>query len=131
MKEFLALVLILGLIAFCVHLAGESGNPNSKIENQKSASPLPLPGAKIGCDDTGLNIQNAGGRDWPMLELSLNDRIIGYHCLLPPTAAGAGRRVELRDCVKISTGERFDPRRLAVLQVWIGGNGFDYEKFEP
>jgi hypothetical protein len=118
-----AVVLILGLIAFCLYLGSNS-------------PPRPSSPAKHGTVTAGIrtgaltiSIANEDIKDWPALEVFLNGMPpFTYHLTISPLKVGQKATYNLNDFAK-DNGERFSPLARKVTEAWIGGNGFDYMKY--
>lgn len=94
----------------------------------------PRPDAKtvlagISWNDAVIQITNEDSRDWPVLSLYLNGMPpFTYHAAIRPLKAGEKIRIPL-SAFADDSGRRFKPADLQVTEVWIGGSGFDYEKY--
>ena len=78
-----------------------------------------------------ITIKNADTRDWPALNIWLNPSGTlhrGYEASIKPLKVAEEATYRLRDFTK-NDGERFDPGKFRVKEVWIGGNGFGYTTY--
>lgn len=106
------------LVAFILGVSSEAKKPTK-----------PIP-AKIQFSDTFLYIRNAGAEDWPSgVTVYINGMPpFTYHAQMRALAVDQSAKIFLDDFAK-DNGERFDPARFKITDLWIGGAGFDYSKF--
>ncbi len=128
MKSFFGLLLFAGLIWFIVSLtSSETARQNSlpPVVRHKTQTPQ----AEFrDPDDGSLIVKNVGTEDWNGVSIYIDSNPpFGYSATLS-LKAGEKARYRLVDFTK-ENGERFNPINFKVKLVWIGGAGYDYEKY--
>jgi hypothetical protein len=126
MKALISIVLGLGLMVGCDMQTG----------TQSATPPTPTPEPKIvkadvRISETSITVINADKKNWPPQRVFLNGTpFFTFGTVIPGLRPGQKFTVALRDFVK-DDGERFDPYRMKVVKVMIGGGGgYDYCGFE-
>lgn len=88
-----------------------------------------LPPVEVACSDTEIEIKNTGAKSWAEITIYLNgDPPGGYKLTARAPKIGEKARFSFSRFVD-KQGNRFDPVRLAPVKVWIGGGGYDFEKY--
>jgi hypothetical protein len=100
-------------------------------ECEKSATPSGTargtPHVRVGANDVVLRVTNESTQDWNEMVIYLNGRPpFTYKWEGRAPAIGESTTIPLREFAK-DNGERFDGYRMKVLEVWIGGGGYDYQ----
>ncbi len=100
-------------------------SPTSALAPHKTLSGVGI----VPLAEDGISIQNEGPDNWPVVELYVNGSPPWAHKLtIPALKKGQVLNYQLRSFTK-ENGERFDPYRFKLQTIWIGGNGYDYEKY--
>src|SRR6185369_3341488 len=103
-----------------------------KSETAKLAAPKqPSVSAQVSVAEETITIKNSDTKDWPALNIWLNPSGAfrrGYEASIKPLKVGEDASYRLRDFTK-NDGERFDPDKFRVKEVWIGGHGFGYSMY--
>ena len=85
--------------------------------------------AKITFDRRSIRIRNNDSFRWPSLEVFINGNPpFAYRAKIPEIAPGQAMTFDLSEFVK-DNGERFQPDKLAVRIIWIGGGDYDYMNY--
>lgn len=76
-----------------------------------------------------LIVRNSDDFDWGSMTIYVNGNPpFSWKATIPPMKAGEEKRFALSDFTK-DDGERFQPSRYKLTEVWIGSNAFDYSKY--
>jgi len=125
LTQFVAALLILFLLGFIVSLFN-SASDSSRSNNTPSRGTVK---ANIRCTDTSIIIQNKDSTAWSDITVYLNGTPpFTYRANLGAFSPGETREFPLNEFAK-KNGERFNPFGMKVVQVWIGGGGFDYSNY--
>lgn len=101
--------------------------------NRQEYSPLPEQHRTVKADITAgrttLTVINRDEDKWEAKQLFINGMPpFTYRLWIDPLGPGQATIIPLSDFTK-KNGERFQPDRFAVTEIWIGGNGFDYTSY--
>ena len=115
-----AVFLLLAIIAFVVILiANQSGTDKKNYHT---------PNVSIRTSDSIVEITNAGTESWSAMTVYINGQPpFTYKWDGPAPGVGQSKSILLREFDK--KGERFDPFKYKVTEVWVGGGGYDYSSF--
>jgi quinol-cytochrome oxidoreductase complex cytochrome b subunit len=103
--------------------------------NTPSAPPAPKPAPKtpavsIARDAASIELTNKASPDWKAATLYINGTPPdAYKITVAAPAVGKKIRIPLRDFAK-KDGTRFDPSAKALTVIWVGGDAFDFAKFD-
>jgi hypothetical protein len=88
--------------------------------------------ANISYDASNVRIKNSDTNGWPELNVYINPGALGplsgYGIRLPALQMGRSVTIPLEQFTK-DNGERFNASAYRVVELWIGGGDYDYEKF--
>jgi hypothetical protein len=81
---------------------------------------------EVGASDFVLRVTNRRTENWNVMVVYINGSPpFTYKWEGQAPAVGKSTTISLREFVK-ENGERFDSYRTKVVEVWVGGDGYDY-----
>jgi hypothetical protein len=86
------------------------------------------PDVSVAVGDEEIEVTNNGTQEWREMEIRLNDVMDGFKLKAPAPASGSKVRISLTRFVD-KKGNRFNPAQHAVVKLWIGGSGRDFQLF--
>lgn len=129
-----ALIALLIIAAFGWLIVDGVSSWQTKVQQAESVEAIKhppkgrTPSAKILCGETTIEIHNTGAEDWHDIDLYLNGDPPHAHHAVIDLKAGAKGIYRLRDFT-VRNGERFNPFSHKPQTLWIGGAGYDLEKY--
>ena len=86
------------------------------------------PQVSVAWSDSVVEITNKGTEPWSAMTVYINGQPpFTFEWNGSAQAVGQSKRILLREFDK--KGERFDPSKYKVTEVWVGGGGYDYASF--
>jgi ribosomal protein L40E len=104
------------------------GSVLSSIESESRPPSKNIQASLSTMGDDYLMIRNTGSEDWLSVDVYINGMPPFTYRTTIELEAGKSGKVSLRDFSK-KNGERFNPDTHRVVEVWIGGGGYNYQKF--
>lgn len=116
-----------------VRLAALKRKPAGATASSFTSTNTPKAGSspliKLSYDDTSITISNEGSEDWNEAVVYINgDPPFTFKATMAAPKVGKSLRINLGQFIK-KDGERFNPSTHALTVIWVGGNGFDFEKY--
>lgn len=86
------------------------------------------PAIKIAYSDTAIEIHNVATKNWSECVIYINgDPPAAFRATIAAPKIGQKAQVKLASFVDKS-GQRFNPTTMAVVKIWVGGGGYDFER---
>jgi hypothetical protein len=118
-------IAILGVVVLMAIIGGNSGTSRSG----SNVKPNRQVSAGIRTSVTHLIVGNKDSADWTEKTIYLNGTPpFTFKLTIDGLRAGETVSLPLIQFTK-KNGDRFDPYRMEVKEVWIGGDGYDYIKY--
>lgn len=116
------IVVVFGIIGMAMD--GPSSSPSQPAKIQKVVS------VSIKHNRAAIEITNTGTADWPEAVIYINDTPpFTYKAVIAAPPIGQAAVVRLSDFTK-KDGERFNPSAYALTEIWVGGSGYDFNKYD-
>lgn len=92
-------------------------------------SKLGPPKIRVANNDTIIRIENTGTANWSELVVYLNGTPPGgYKVTVKAPSVGSSVSIPLKEFAK-KDGTRFLPHQLKVTEIWVGGGGYDFKRY--
>lgn len=119
-------LMFVGSCAFLMHEALRTDIPASPAPTTSRGAPS----ATVSHTRYSVTIENTNTRDWSHAELYVNGRPpSAFKATVTAPSLGQSTTIHLSDFVD-RDGNRFDPEKKAVTEVWVGGSGYDFACFK-